>query len=82
MRKIQHYNWDLSKIYKTETEFEEEIQYVRELNEKLKALGEDIKGNFKSYLETMTEEEFINLELTLIENMTKILDKPMAKKSA
>ena len=43
MRKIQHYNWDLSKIYKTETEFEEEIQYVRELNEKLKALGEDIK---------------------------------------
>ena len=55
MRKIQHYNWDLSKIYKTETEFEEEIQYVRELNEKLKALGEDIKGNFKSYLETMTD---------------------------
>ncbi len=55
MRKIKSYNWDLSKIYKTNEELENDVKSVREANKKLQSLGEDIKGHFKEYVELMTE---------------------------
>lgn len=51
MIEIEKYNWDLSKIYKSEEEFEKDMEAIKIQLAELKVLGEkDFKENFKGSL--------------------------------
>lgn len=44
---MDKYSWDLSKIYKSNVEFIEDVEKVKKLADKIETIKDDFRANFK-----------------------------------